>query len=161
VERIFTPWRYQYVSTADTAPGCFLCEKPREDADERNLIVLRRERVYALLNLFPYNTGHVLIAPYAHTGDLLDLDDQTSAELMRVTRTLLAALRDEYHADGFNTGMNLGRSAGAGVPGHLHMHIVPRWSGDTNFMPVLAETKILPESLEQTYARLRARLDGR
>jgi ATP adenylyltransferase len=161
VERIFTPWRYQYVSTADTAPGCFLCEKPREDADERNLIVLRRERVYALLNLFPYNTGHVLIAPYAHTGDLLDLDEQTSAELMRVTRTLLAALRDEYHADGFNTGMNLGRSAGAGVPGHLHMHIVPRWSGDTNFMPVLAETKILPETLEQTYARLRARLDGR
>jgi len=154
VERIYTPWRYQYVSTADSTPGCFLCEKPREDADERNLIVLRGERVYALLNLFPYNSGHVLIAPYVHTGDLLALDEQTSADLMTLTRTLLAALRDEYHPDGFNTGMNLGRAAGAGVPDHLHMHVVPRWSGDTNFMPVLAETKILPETLEQTYARL-------
>jgi ATP adenylyltransferase len=160
VERLYTPWRSAYVTSADTIPGCFLCEKPRENADERNLILVRRKRVYALLNLFPYNTGHVMVAPYAHTGDLLALDEETSADLMALTRTMLAALRDEYHPDGFNTGMNLGRPAGAGVPDHLHMHIVPRWAGDTNFMPVLAETKILPESLEQTYTRLKRALGG-
>lgn len=142
------------MTSADTARGCFLCDKPRENADKQNLILVRRERVYAILNLFPYNTGHVMVAPYVHTGDLLALDEQTATDLMSLTRTMIAALRAEYHPDGFNTGMNLGRPAGAGVADHLHMHIVPRWSGDTNFMPVLAETKVLPESLEQTYARL-------
>jgi ATP adenylyltransferase len=147
---------------ADEAIGCFLCEKPREDADERNLIVYRAERVFAALNLFPYNTGHVLVAPYGHEGDLTALDPATAADLMQVTRRIVGALREEYRPDAFNVGMNLGRPAGAGVPDHLHMHIVPRWNGDTNFMPVLAETKVLPESLEQTYARVYARLhDGR
>ncbi|MGD9891592.1 MAG: HIT domain-containing protein [Dehalococcoidia bacterium] len=150
------------MTTADAATGCFLCEKPREDADHRNLIVFRGERVYAVLNLFPYNTGHVLVAPYAHEHDLAALDPATAAELMRVTQTVVGALREEYRPDAFNVGMNLGRPAGAGVPDHLHMHIVPRWTGDTNFMPVLAETKVLPESLDQTYARVSARLhDGR
>jgi ATP adenylyltransferase len=158
MERIYTPWRSAYVTTADAATECFLCEKPREDADERNLIVYRAERVYAVLNLFPYNTGHVLVAPYAHEGDLAALDPATAAELMHVTQRIAGALREEYRPDAFNVGMNLGRPAGAGVPDHLHMHIVPRWSGDTNFMPVLAETKVLPESLEQTYARVYARL---
>jgi ATP adenylyltransferase len=158
VERIFTPWRSAYVTTADAATGCFLCEKPREDADERNLIVARAERVFAVLNLFPYNTGHVLVAPYGHGGDLAALDAATGAALMRLTQQVVAALGEEYRPDAFNVGMNLGRPAGAGVPDHLHMHIVPRWAGDTNFMPVLAETKVLPESLEQTYARVRARL---
>jgi ATP adenylyltransferase len=162
VERIYTPWRSTYVTTADAATGCFLCEKPREDDDERNLIVYRAERVFAVLNLFPYNTGHVLVAPYGHEGDLTALERETAAELMQVTRTIVGALREEYRPDAFNLGMNLGRPAGAGVPDHLHMHIVPRWTGDTNFMPVLAETKVLPESLEQTYARVYARLhDGR
>jgi ATP adenylyltransferase len=158
VERIFTPWRSTYVTTADETTGCFLCEKPREDADERNLIVLRAERVFAVLNLFPYNTGHVLVAPYVHGGDLTAIDPATAAELMQVTQKIVGALREEYRPDAFNAGMNLGRPAGAGVPDHLHMHIVPRWNGDTNFMPVLAETKVLPESLEQTYARVYARL---
>ena len=146
------------MTTADAATGCFLCEKPREDADERNLIVARVERVYAVLNLYPYNTGHTLVAPYAHGGDLTALDAETSAALMALTQRVVAALRDEYQPDAFNVGMNLGRPAGAGVPDHLHVHIVPRWTGDTNFMPVLAETKVLPESLEQTYARLRRAL---
>jgi ATP adenylyltransferase len=160
VERIYTPWRSAYVTTADAATGCFLCEKPREDADERNLIVARAERVYAILNLYPYNTGHVMVAPYEHGGDLAALDTGTSAALMTMSQRIVAALREEYHPDAFNLGMNLGRPAGAGVPDHLHMHIVPRWSGDTNFMPVLAETKVLPESIEQTYARVRARLQA-
>ena len=146
------------MSAADAATGCFLCEKPREDADERNHIIARRERVYAVLNLYPYNSGHVLVAPYVHGGDLTALDAATGAELMALTQAVVAALREEYGPDAFNVGMNLGRPAGAGVPDHLHMHIVPRWSGDTNFMPVLAETKVLPETLAQTYARLQRAL---
>ncbi len=157
VERLYTPWRSAYVTTADAASGCFLCEKPREGDDERNLIVARAERVYAVLNLYPYNTGHMLVAPYAHGGDLTALDAETSAALMALTQRVVAALRDEYRTDAFNVGMNLGRPAGAGVPDHLHMHIVPRWNGDTNFMPVVGGAKVLPESLEQTYARLRQR----
>lgn len=160
MERIFTPWRSTYVTVADAAEGCFLCEKPREDADEQNLIVARAERVYAVLNLYPYNTGHVLVAPYQHVADLTALDPSTIGEMMHLTQRLVAALREEYRPDAFNVGMNLGRPAGAGVPDHLHLHIVPRWTGDTNFMPVLADTKVLPESLEQTYARVRSRLAG-
>lgn len=157
MERIYTPWRSAFVSAGESS-GCFLCEKPREDADAENLIVARGERVYALLNLYPYNTAHTLVTPYAHGGDLTALDDATSAELMAMTRRVVAALRDEYQPDAFNVGMNLGRAAGAGVPEHLHVHVVPRWSGDTNFMPVLGETKILPESLEQSYQRVAASL---
>ena len=142
------------MTSADAATGCFLCQKPRESEDERNLIVARRERVYAVLNLYPYNTGHVLVAPYQHGGDLVALAPETAADLMALTQVVVGALRGEYRPDAFNVGMNLGRPAGAGVPDHLHVHIVPRWNGDTNFMPVLAETKVLPESLEQTYARL-------
>jgi ATP adenylyltransferase len=160
MERLYTPWRSAYVTSADVATGCFLCEKPRETDDERNLIVARRARVYAVLNLYPYNTGHVLVAPYAHRGDLVELDPATASELMSLCQELVAALRREYRPDGFNAGMNLGRPAGAGVPDHVHMHVVPRWNGDTNFMPVLAETKVLPESLEQTYARVRGALGG-
>ena len=148
------------MSVADETPGCFLCEKPRQQDDARNLVVHRAERVYAVLNLYPYNTGHVLVAPYAHGGDLTALDPETCAALMALTQTVVAAVRDEYRPDAFNVGMNLGRPAGAGMPDHLHIHVVPRWTGDTNFMPVLGETKVLPESLDQTYARLRARLDA-
>jgi ATP adenylyltransferase len=148
------------VTAADTIPGCFLCEHALRGSDEQNLIVYRGERVYAVLNLYPYNTGHTLVTPYAHGGDLQALDGDTVSELMAVTQRLVGALKDEYQPDAFNIGMNLGRPAGAGVPDHLHQHIVPRWSGDTNFMPVVGETKVLPESLDQTYARLRARLDA-
>ena len=155
MERLYTPWRSAYVTSADAASGCFLCEGPRAGDDARTLIVARRERVYAILNLFPYNTGHVLVAPYEHGGDLVALDAATAAALMALAQEVVGALRAEYRPDAFNVGMNLGRPAGAGVPDHLHVHVVPRWTGDTNFMPVLGETKVLPESLEQTYARLR------
>jgi len=158
MERLFTPWRGEYVSGADAATGCFLCEKPREDADEANLIVARGERVYAVLNLYPYNTGHTLVTPYVHGGDLTALDTATTGELMTMTQTVVAALRDEYRPDAFNVGMNLGRSAGAGTPDHLHVHVVPRWNGDTNFMPILGDTKVLAESLQQSYARVHGRL---
>ena len=146
------------MSTADSGAGCFLCARPSEDRDEENLILYRGPRAFLILNLFPYNTAHTLIAPYAHLGDYGALDADTAVELTTLTQRLVRVLSDEYRPDGFNVGMNLGRPAGAGVPDHLHVHVVPRWGGDTNFMAVTADTKVLPESLDQTYARLRPRL---
>lgn len=158
MKRLWTPWRMEFVSKADSAPGCFLCDKPAEDRDAENLILLRGRLVYAVLNLYPYNSAHTLIAPFAHRGDLGALDSATAEELIAMTQRLVRALGDEYHPDGFNVGMNLGRAAGAGVPDHLHVHVVPRWGGDTNFMAVTGETKVLPEALDRTYVRLHARL---
>jgi ATP adenylyltransferase len=136
--------------------ACFLCAKPAEGPgrDRVNLILYRGQFAYVLLNLYPYNSGHLMIAPYAHGGDLAALPDPTGDELFALTRRAVAALGAEYRPDGYNVGMNLGLPAGAGVPDHLHVHVVPRWNGDTNFMPVVGETKVLPESLEQTYDRL-------
>lgn len=154
MERLWTPWRMQYVSGAESKPGCFLCEKPREDRDAENLILYRDPLVYAVLNLYPYNTAHTMIVPYAHTNDFGGLDPDTAAALTALTQRVVRVIAAEYHPDGFNVGMNLGRSAGAGVPDHLHIHVVPRWGGDTNFMTVTSNTKVLPETLERTYARL-------
>lgn len=141
---------------AGEGDGCFLCAKHRapehEDAD--NLVLYRGVRTYVILNLYPYNTGHTLVAPYEHSGDLAGLAPDTGAELMRLTQATVAALGEAYAAHGFNVGINLGKAAGAGVPDHLHVHVVPRWSGDTNFLPLLASTKVLPETLVQTYQRL-------
>ena len=158
VERLWTPWRMEYMSGADSASGCFLCARPAEERDAENLVVLRGARAYAILNLYPYNTAHTLIAPYAHEGDYGRLDAETATELTALTQRLVRGIGAEYRPEGFNIGMNLGRVAGAGTPDHLHVHIVPRWGGDTNFMAITAETKVLPETLAQTYLRLRAHL---
>jgi ATP adenylyltransferase len=158
LERLWTPWRMQYVASAEQSTGCFLCEKPREQRDAENLILWRGERVFAILNLFPYNTGHTMVAPYAHEGDLTRLDSAIAAEMMAALQRMVRVIGQEYRPDGFNIGMNLGRVAGAGVPDHLHIHIVPRWGGDTNFMVLTANTKVMPETLDRTYERLRARL---
>jgi ATP adenylyltransferase len=115
---------------------------------------MRGEQAYALLNLYPYNSGHLMVAPYLHTGDLATLDPAIAQELMRLTQRCVDVVQRAYHPEGFNVGMNLGKPAGAGLPDHLHIHVVPRWTGDTNFMPVVGETKVLPESLDQTYDRL-------
>lgn len=160
MERLWTPWRMAFVSTADDTPGCFLCQKSAEDQDVDNLILIRAVHSYAILNLYPYNSAHTLVAPYRHTGDYGALDGAITAELTELTQRLVRAISAEYQPEGFNVGMNLGRVAGAGVPDHLHVHIVPRWGGDTNFMPVTADTKVLPESLAQTYRRLHQRLLG-
>jgi ATP adenylyltransferase len=135
--------------------GCIFCVKPAEGRDAENLIVHRTERAFVLLNLYPYNSGHLMVAPRLHTADLAGLPPDVGAELLALTQRAVAALTAEYRPEGFNIGMNLGRIAGAGVPDHLHVHVVPRWGGDTNFMPVTAETKVLPETLDQTYRRLR------
>ena len=164
MDRLWTPWRMAFIEQAVRAEGgggeaCFLCAKPGEPPshDAANLILYRGRQAYVLMNLYPYNSGHLMVAPYAHGGDLAALPEETAQELFALTRQATAALHAEYRPDGFNLGMNLGKSAGAGVPDHLHMHLVPRWNGDTNFMPVVGGAKVLPESLEQTYARLRQR----
>ena len=117
-------------------------------------MLARSARVFVLLNLYPYNSGHLMVAPYQHTGDFAHLDAETATELMRMTQRSVAALSGAYRPDAYNVGMNLGRVAGAGLPDHLHVHVVPRWSGDSNFMPIVAQTKVLPETLDQTYERL-------
>ena len=137
------------------ADGCIFCDKLGEGRDAENLILHRGERAFVLLNLYPYNSGHLMVAPFLHVGDIAALPPEVSADIWELTQRSVAALTAEYRPHGYNLGMNLGRVAGAGVPDHLHLHIVPRWNGDTNFMPVLAETKVMPEAPDRTYARLR------
>lgn len=144
----------QYLTAAGTeTTGCFLCAAAADDEGEG--VVYRTTSSIALLNAFPYNTGHVMVAPRRHLGDLTDLTEEERADAMEATNSVIVALRDAFGPDGFNVGVNIGAAAGAGVPGHLHLHVVPRWGGDTNFMPVIAETKVLPELLAETAAKLR------
>ena len=159
MERLWTPWRMAFVGGPEQ-PGCLFCRIKAEDRDEENLVLHRGEQALVMLNLYPYNSGHLMIAPYAHTGDLASLPAEIGAEVLALTQRSVAALTEEYGPHGYNVGMNLGRVAGAGVPDHLHVHVVPRWNGDTNFMPVTAETKVLPETLDQTWRRLRSRFGG-
>jgi ATP adenylyltransferase len=157
METLWAPWRLPYLEGATAEAGCFLCAAGREGG-AAELVVWRGEQVYALLNAYPYANGHVMVAPYAHEGDLLALDEPTARELMAGVRRMLAGLRRAYGPAGFNVGANLGRAAGAGFGDHLHLHIVPRWSGDTNFMTTTAATRVIPEALEVTAQRLRAAL---
>jgi ATP adenylyltransferase len=153
VDRLWSPWRSQYVTSAGAGDDCIFCEQLQEGGDSG--VLYRARYVFVLLNAFPYNSGHVMVAPRRHVGATKDLEAAESHELMDVTLATVAVIEDALDPHGFNIGMNLGRIAGAGVPGHLHMHIVPRWGGDTNFMPVVAETKVLPEMLEDTRTKLR------
>ena len=157
MERLWTPWRRAFIEgSTGSSDACFLCSVPAQTDDKRNYLLHRAQRVFALLNLYPYNSGHLMVAPYMHTGDLANLDALIASELIALTQRSVGILQRVYQPDAFNVGMNLGKSAGAGVPDHLHVHVVPRWSGDTNFMPVLGDTKVLPETLDQTYERLAA-----
>jgi ATP adenylyltransferase len=147
----------QYVTTLDRAPdGCVFCEITRSEDGPGNLVMHRGAHAYVVLNLYPYNNGHAMVIPFRHVASLRDLNDDERLETMQLASVLQAAMEESMGAQGFNLGMNLGRVGGAGIPGHLHLHVVPRWMGDTNFMPVGGETKVLPESLEATYARLSA-----
>ena len=154
MERLWTPWRFAYVS-GEAPKGCILCEKWSSDQDRSNLVLLRGERAYILMNLFPYNPGHVMVSPVEHIATLPALDPATRAEIFELASLATEVLGHVMRPSGFNLGMNLGRSAGAGITDHLHLHIVPRWEGDTNFMPLLANTRVLPETLSQTYDKLR------
>jgi ATP adenylyltransferase len=144
-----------YVTTADRTPGCVLCRAMGGAADADRLIVHAAELCFVVMNLFPYSGGHVMVAPRRHVGSLGEATAEELAEMMSLARRLEAVFREEYHPDGINVGMNLGRSAGAGVADHIHLHMVPRWTGDTNFMTVVAGTRVIPEEPEQACRRLR------
>ena len=159
-EQLWATWRLQYIEAGNKPDGCIFCDFPAQDRekDAENYIVHRGERAYVILNAFPYSNGHLMVVPYRHTNTLDVFDDETLLEVMRLTRLSLNLLKAAFKPDGFNLGVNMGKVAGAGIADHLHWHIVPRWNGDTNFMPVLADVRVIPDSLENTYARLRAQL---
>lgn len=140
--------------------GCIFCDLPTEGDDERTKILIRGQRAFVILNSFPYNPGHLMVAPFRHVGDLGAIETDEFAEVDALLTRSVRALEEEMEPHGFNLGMNLGRVAGAGIPGHLHWHVVPRWNGDTNFMPVVGQTRVLPELLDETYARLLPRLES-
>jgi ATP adenylyltransferase len=152
-ERLWAPWRLQYIK-GEKAGECIFCTKPALD-EEAALIVRRGDRCFVMLNAFPYTSGHVMVAPYEHTADLAALDAVTAQELVALTQEAIRAIGIAYSPDGFNVGANLGTAAGAGVADHLHFHVVPRWDGDTNFVSVIGEVRVLPESLEGTYRNLK------
>jgi ATP adenylyltransferase len=164
MDYLWTPWRYAYIATAgkhDGRPdGCIFCELPKlPDADA--MIVHRGEHCFVILNSFPYTSGHVMVVPFAHVDQLQKLPEAAAQEMITLSQKMEGVLRQVYTPDGINLGMNVGRAAGAGVAGHIHMHVLPRWFGDTNFMTVTGESRVLPESLEQTYERLKGVLMNR
>lgn len=152
-KRLWAPWRSGYLSKKQPK-GCFLCRAAKTRKDSAHQVVHRGEHVFALLNRYPYNNGHMLIAPYRHIGRMSKLTDVEWNEIMPVCRTIMDRLRKLIKPQGFNIGANIGRSAGAGVPGHFHLHLVPRWRADTNFMPVINSTKVIAQSLEALYQAL-------
>lgn len=154
MEHIWTPWRYTYITNVDKTPGCVFCKLLQEGEDRANLILFRGNLNFIVLNLYPYTSGHLMVVPYQHEASLAALDEATTTEMMELTKRMQVVLQEEYHPEGFNIGLNLGRAAGAGVKEHLHLHIVPRWTGDANFMTSIGETRTLPEDLMGTYDRL-------
>jgi ATP adenylyltransferase len=162
MDRLWTPWRYDYVSGIDPSDlSCVFCRILAErDKDAENLVLFRGKMLFAILNLFPYTVGHLLIVANRHIALLSQAEKEELHAFIETARTCVAALQDEYHPEGFNLGFNLGRAAGAGVDRHLHMHVLPRWTGDTNFLSVVSETRVLPEELAKTRQRLLPHFHG-
>ncbi len=158
MEHLFAPWRYAYVSNPDSPGGCIFCAAARGEGE--GLTLASTERSFALLNRYPYTSGHTMVAPHAHVGDFSELDGATLADMMHLAQRVVRALQQAYQPHGFNLGLNLGEAAGAGIADHLHLHIVPRWRGDTNFMTVNADVRVLPEDLAETCAKLRRALEA-
>ncbi len=158
MKRIWAPWRMAYLE--ENKPdhkqegGCIFCRKTRQGTDRANLILSRGKKSFVMMNLYPYSNGHLMVSPYQHIADLEKLDPETLQDIMINVQSALKALRGVFNPDAFNMGINQGREAGAGIESHIHFHVVPRWRGDTNFMPVLAETRVIPERLESGYERL-------
>ena len=168
MDYLWTPWRYAYITTAvkkegsseGKPEGCIFCELPKL-IDEEAKIVHRGQHCYVILNSFPYTSGHVMVVPFAHLDELQKLPEATAQEMMALSQKMEGVLRQVYSPDGINLGMNIGRAAGAGIAGHVHMHVLPRWVGDTNFMTVTGESRVLPEALDETYARIRGALHAK
>ena len=159
MDYLWTPWRYAYVTNAEKVSGCIFCDLPNTGDDAKAHIVHRARHCYIVLNTYPYTSGHVMIVPFAHADELQKLSADAAHEMIELTQRMEGVLRQLYAPDGVNLGMNIGKAAGAGVAGHVHMHILPRWVGDTNFMTVAGESRVLPESLEITYERIKGAMD--
>jgi len=160
MDYIWSPWRFQYMTevTQEKQPKCFFCEAVKSTHDEETLVVYRGKKVFVILNRYPYTSGHVMIVPYAHVAELNLCDADALKEMMELAQRTESAFRTCYGPDGMNLGMNLGKAAGAGVKGHLHLHMLPRWIGDTNFMTVTGETRVQPEELKTTFEKLKSAL---
>ena len=156
MRRLWAPWRLAYVQEADQAPGCIFCAAAESQEDEASLVVHRAPNAIVLLNKYPYASGHLMVAPLRHTGDLGELEDADAIRVHRLVSTAVGVLADTMHPQGYNLGWNLGRVAGAGVVDHVHQHVVPRWNGDTNFMPVLADVRVMPQHLDAAWEAVRA-----
>lgn len=156
MEQLWAPWRIRYIEIAKQE-GCILCDKPREDNDELNYILYCGQKNFIIMNSYPYNAGHLMVAPYRHVAALDELTDEERNEHFEMVSRSLKVLKQVFNPDGFNIGVNMGRVAGAGIDKHIHSHIVPRWLGDSNFMPVTADTKVVNEALAETYQKLNGR----
>ena len=153
-ERLWAPWRLAYVSNAKKQKGCIFCEKPELEDQKAGWVLYQGKDAFIMLNAFPYSNGHLMVAPRQHTANLDDLSNECMTEIMRLVRLCVNVLKSAYNPDGFNIGVNLGSSAGAGIADHVHFHVVPRWNGDTNFMPVVSGVRVIPQSLSDTYDQL-------
>src|SRR5262249_29165421 len=160
VDHLWSPWRYRYLANVERKPGCVFCRVIGEQQDDRNFVVHRATFNFVILNLYPYASVHLLIVPYHHAAALREIDEATLTEMMQLATRAESALGSEYKPDGFNVGMNLGQAAGAGIADHLHLHVVPRWTGDANFVSIVGETRVLPEELPVTWNRLRKHFPG-
>lgn len=156
MKQLWAPWRLAFIEQATHGSGCIFCERPALKQDRRCFILRRSRHAYVIMNIYPYNNGHLLIAPYRHIAAIEDLPEPVLLDMMRLVQQSLRAIRKAYAPEGFNLGVNQGRAAGAGIEHHIHLHIVPRWGADTNFMPLLGETRVLPQHLEASYQRLKA-----
>jgi ATP adenylyltransferase len=156
MDYLWTPWRFQYVSEGTKSEGCVFCEKASADpsTNREHLVLYRGQANFVLLNLYPYTVGHAMVVPYTHIAELTEAPAETLAEMMILAQRFQQALKDVYHPEGYNLGLNMGRCAGAGVEYHVHLHILPRWTGDSNFMTVVGETRVEPENLTTTYDKL-------
>jgi ATP adenylyltransferase len=160
MDYLWTPWRYAYVTTAEKTSGCVFCDLPKLGDDKQAHIVHRAQHCYIVLNTYPYTPGHVMIVPFTHLDELQKLPAAVAHEMMDLSQAMERVLRQLYSPDGINLGMNIGKAAGAGVAGHIHMHALPRWVADANFVSVIGETRILPETLELTYERVKGALQS-
>jgi len=160
MDYLWTPWRYRYIAAGVKDEPCIFCAAAEGRDDAQSLIVLRARKNFVILNRYPYTSGHVMVVPYAHQATLAASEPETLAEMMALAQRIEKALANLYRPDGYNLGMNIGRAAGAGIAGHLHLHVLPRWIGDTNFMATVGETRVQPEELTTTYERLRGALSA-
>jgi len=154
MEHIWAPWRIKYIQM-EKSKGCILCEKPRQDSDAENYILFRGDKNFVIMNIYPYNPGHLMIAPYRHIDSLEGLSDEESHEHIDLTNRSIVVLRKVLNPEGFNLGINIGQAAGAGIADHVHTHIIPRWQGDTNFMTTVSDIRVVPEALAESYKKLK------